>query len=179
MSVKVIIIGGENIDKYAVAKKLQSLNDDLTIAPTFSSDITLQGKITENFIYYMSDKEVETSYKNNALMWVNSTDTISIGVTKPDMYSSDIFVMTYTDFNNISNPILNEFIDEDGIICFLDSKVNTKKDKTDSSMACERIFELPYLYFLDEDVEYIVKMILEYACGDDIEKEQIKNVLNN
>lgn len=181
MIMKVILVGSENNDnKYYIAKELQSLNDDLIIASVFSTNLELKGKITDNFVYYMPAEEVELSYKNNAFMWVLSKDNESRGVTKPDMYSSNIFVMSFGEFNNISNPTLKEYINDNGIICFLDTKCgNSDDDIIESKFACERIFSSPYLYFLDDNKDYIVKTILDYIIGDDETRKQIADKLNN
>lgn len=177
---KIIIAGSENADKYSIAKELQALNDDLMIAPVFSTDLKLKGKLTDDFTYYMAAEEVELSYKNDAFMWVRSKDDESTGVTKPDMYTSSIFVMSFAEFNNMSNPTLKEFLNDDGIICFLDTKNNNSDDdKRESKFACERIFESPYLYFLDEDADYIVKTVLDYINGDDSERKRISEELNS
>lgn len=177
---KIIIAGSENADKYSIAKELQALNDDLMIAPVFSTNLNLKGKITDDFTYYMAAEEVELSYKNDAFMWVRSKDDESCGVTKPDMYTSHIFVMSFAEFNNMSNPTLKEFLNDNGIICFLDTKHNNSEDDIiESKFACERIFESPYLYFLDEDTNFIVKTVLDYINGDEKERNRIAEELNN
>ena len=175
---KIIIAGSQNTDKHAIARELQSINDDLTIAPIFNTRMEFKGKTSE-FYYYMPTEEVELSYKNNAFMWIRTSDNESCGVTMPDMYSSNIFVMSFADFNNMSNPVFNEFI-MDGLIVFLDTKNgNSQDDINESKFACERIFSSPYLYFLDEDTDYIVNTIINYINGDEKERREISEALNN
>lgn len=176
---KIIIAGSECANNYNIAKELQMLNDDLMIAPMFSTSHALKGKISDDFIYYMAPEEVELSYKNDAFMWVRSKDDCSTGVTKPDMYTSHIFVMSYAEFNNMSNPVLEEFLNDDGVICFLDTKNNNVEDKVESKFACERIYESPYLYFLDEDTDYIVKNIIDYMSANEHKRKRIAEKLNN
>ena len=175
---KIIIAGSNNTNKNAVAKELQAINDDLVIAPIFNTRVEYKGKTSE-FYYYMSNEEVELSYKNNAFMWVRTDENESCGVTMPDMYSSNIFVMSFGDFNNMSNPVFSEFI-SDGFIVFLDTKTgNSQDDINESKFACERIFNAPYLYFLDEDTDFIVKTIIDYINGDELERKRISDSLNN
>lgn len=171
---KIIIVGSENIDKYSIAKKLQALDDDLTIAPVFSTDLLLDGKITDDFKYFMEAKEVEIGHKNDAFMWVRTYDDESKGVTKPDMYMSSIFVMSFSEFNNMSDPAFDEFLKDDGLVCFLDTHANTDTDKIESRFTCERLFNeeknVPHLYFLDENINYIVDTLFKYDIGTNDER---------
>lgn len=176
---KIIIVGSSAVDKYAIAKKLQAINDDLAIAPVCTTMPAQKGKLSEEFTYYMSDEEVELSYRNGAFMWVRTDDDGSRGVTKPDMYTSSLFVMSYAEFSNMSNPVLKEFLNDGGIICWIDSKSHSKEDLAESEFACGRICECPYLYFLDEDADYVSSILMQYMGGTDEERAKIADELNN
>lgn len=176
---KIIIVGSENIDKYTIAKNVQALDDDLIVAPVFSTNLLLEGKITDSFKYFMPVKEVELGHKNDAFMWVRTNHDESRGITKSDMYMSNIFVMSFSDFNNMSDTAFAEFLNDDGLVCFLDSHENTDIDKIESRFTCERVFdeerEIPCLYFLDEDSDYIVDILFKYSCSNDIERKKLLN----
>ena len=178
---KILIIGTTgNDDLKQVAKGLQSAEDGLTIAPVFITKLDMKGK-DGNGIYYMSNEEAELSYKNNAFMWVRTLDNYSTGVTMPDMYNSSLFVMTYADFNNISNPVMKE-LDSDGLILVVIDKSRTKKSDEDiieSQSAFERIYEHHYLYFLDEKPHNITNMVLKYLVATPKERAEIEDALNS
>ena len=112
---KILIIGTTNSPVLDVAKGLQAANDDLQIAPVFTTDLKMKGKVGES-VYYMANEEVELAYKNNAFMWVHTKDHYSTGVTRPDMYSSSLFTMSFGDFNNISNPVMQELAKDDDCV---------------------------------------------------------------
>ena len=177
---KIIITGTDTKFAEEAALSLQKTNDDLQVAPVFTTDLNMKGKTGET-CYYMSNEEVELSYKNNAFMWVRTNDTISRGVTKPDMYMYNVFYMSFSDFNNISSPVIAE-LDKDPnfIICVIDKK--DKKGKTDiydARGALERIYEHHYLYFLDCTVQEITDMIFKYIVADDDERQRIEDSLNS
>lgn len=177
-AMKILIVGAEKTDKYAIARELQTVDDDMTLAPVFTTDLRMKHHITDDFIYYMPSEEVELSYKNDAFMWVCSDDNKSVGVTKTDMYNANIFVMSFANFNNISNPLLQEVLD-DGVICFVDSTSdNTDIDIKESAFACERIYASPYIYFLNDNVSAIVNTLLAYINGDADERERIAEEMN-
>lgn len=178
---KILIIGTTNSPVLDVAKGLQAANDDLQIAPVFTTDLKMKGKVGES-VYYMANEEVELAYKNNAFMWVHTKDHYSTGVTRPDMYSSSLFTMSFGDFNNISNPVMQELAkDDDCVLVVMDMSAG-KKDKDElmeANAAFERIYEHPYLYFLDEKPASIIDCILKYIGSTTEEREKIEESLNN
>ena len=180
MTMKILIIGTNSSPKDEIAKALQTVNDDLQIAPRFTTSLSMKGK-TGELDYYMSNEEAELSYKNDAFMWVRTTPECSCGVTKPDMYTYSLFVMSFADFNNMSNPVMNELDkDNDVILVVLDEK--SKKDKEEvmeANNAFERIYEHHYMYFLDDSKDMIVDTILKYIIADASEREKIENSLNS
>ena len=173
---KIFIIGSRNIDKYKIAKNIANIHDSFNIAKTFTTDISMKDKITDSFKYYLSPKEVEMSFKNNALMYVNTDRIISVGVTLEDMYNEDIFVLDFYDFNNMSNKIFNEI---SPIIIWIDSKDKNydyyKDDVNESKYSFEKINinNLKVMYFVNETPIEIAKIVLDYYNGDDIVREQL------
>lgn len=178
---KIIIIGTENSPSASVAKGLQKANDDLQIAPVFTTKLSMKGKTCDG-TYYMSNEETELSYKNNAFMWVRTCDSYSTGVIMSDMYSSSLFVMDFGDFNNISNPVLNEVTKDDECVLVVLDVSGYKKSKDElreAEAAFERIYAHPYLYFLDEKPQDIIDCILNYIGSTPDERKNIEESLNN
>lgn len=174
---KIIIIGNESNTKLELAKLIQDYNDDLVIAPIFTTDLNYEGHISDDCLYYLPQDEVELAYKNNAFMWVYTTTEISKGVTLVDMYSSDIFPLSYGEFNNISNPIL-ETLKEDSILVWLDSKQHNDNDKFESTYATERLSECNYLYFCDDNLEEVRNIIIDYLLGNKEKRAELLNEYN-
>lgn len=174
---KILIVGAEATNKIQLAKMIQELNDDLIISPMFTTELSVEGHVTDDFKYYLAEEEVQLAYKNNAFMWVLSSSMESHGVTLSDMYSSDIFVMSYKEFNNISNPVLSNIM-EDGIIIWLDSKYHNDADKIESSYAYERLSENKYLYFRDDDFSLVAQTALSFYLGDINKREELLNEYN-
>lgn len=151
---------------------------DMSIAPTFTTDLLYDGRANKH-VYFMSSEEVELSYKNDAFMWVRTYDDISTGVVLHDMYDHDLFVMGCAEFNNISAPVFNSFINEDGMIVFLDSKKkHTEYSAAEAKFALERIYDAKYLYFINDSIQSIEKTLTEYMHGDENVRLSIQNELN-
>ena len=162
---------------YNVAKELSAVNDDIQIAPVFTTDLNLKGHISENFMYYMPSLDVELSYKNNAFMWVHSDAFGSKGMTMADMYNADIFVMDFAQFNNMSKPVLDELRNnDDAVIVFMDQKqiaTESKKMAYEGRFALERVYEGKYMYFCTDDYKEIASVIIKYIGGDEQQRAKI------
>lgn len=172
MGVKIIITGAKSIDKFAIARHLVEENDSLSIAPTFISDKAYENVTNDKFMYYMNLEDVNLAFKNNVILYISTDVNISHGITLDSFYNSDIFVMNIEDFNNISD---HNISGQDLLIVWVDSKhydnVNDrKKDLTEAKYLEERIETIPYLYFLDNTVDEIVKVINSYLEGDEEQK---------
>ena len=171
MGLKVIITGAKPIDKFAIAKKLVEINDNLSIAPTFTSDKDYEGIVSDK-MYYMSTEDVILAFKNNVILYINTDVYISHGITIDNFYNNDIFVMDLDDFNSISD---HNIAGQDILVVWVDTKhyddIHIKNsDITESKYLTERLENIPYMYFLDTDVESIAKTINSYIEGDDEEK---------
>lgn len=175
---KTIITGF--ISDYDIETLAARLADNLgmSIAPMFTTDLLYDSKSSKH-VYYMSSEEVELSYKNDAFMWVRTYDDISTGVVLHDMYDHDLFVMGCAEFNNISAPVFSSFINEGGMIVFLDSKKkHTEYSAAEAKFALERIYDAKYLYFINETIENVEQTLTEYMNGDDEIRLSIQNELN-
>lgn len=172
---KILITGLKTTDKMTLAKKLITENDDLSIAPMFTSDKTYENiQLNDNYIYYMNTIDVNIAFKNNSLFYVNTDDYVSTGVTLDDYYNNDIILLTINDFNLISPKTLQN---EDILIIWLDSKTNGKISESQlSEVRCfqDELDNYKYMYFLNDDVNVICKIILKFInCRDEEEKNRI------
>ena len=171
---KILLVGEPHSALFEIACYLEEKNDNLNIAPTFNTDMKMQGVVTADHQYYMSNEEVEVAYKNNAFMWVRSNEHISKGCTMTDLYDNDIFMLSFGDFNNISNAVY-ESMKDDMILCFIDhSKIKYDEDEIyESQFAAERIYASKYLYFCDDEAGEVADVILKYVAGNDIIRNEL------
>ena len=175
---KIIIIGPEVTSRMAVAKKIAELDDSYVVAPTFTSDLSMQDKITDDFVYYLSLDDIQLAFKNNAFMFVNSSGDDTVGITYADMCTSDLFVLSFEDFNNVSTRMLDEIRP---VICWIDTKKKSydayKKDLTEAKYVIEKIDsrEITTLYFKEdvENVDSIANTMLTYMTGDEVIRAEI------
>lgn len=173
---KIFIVGSDNIDKLSLANVLIEKDDDLSIGSHFTNDKEYKDTVNDNYIYYLSTQDIDLTYKNNFILFINTNNYISEGVTLDTFYNNDIFIMTPQDFNNISSTIFKESYDI--LIVWVDtnySKNNDKlsKDIIESRFLEERLSEekLKYVYFFNEDNDLISDIILEYIECDDIDRK--------
>lgn len=172
---KIIIIGPKHVNKIELAQSLVSINDDLEICPTYTTQLEYKNKITDEFFTYISNEEVKLGYKNNSFIYVTSYDEYSKGMLHSDLYNKDIFVLDFVDFNNMSEKMFNEF--QNKLFIWLDTKrKNTDlEDLEESKFSFKRSKNFPLLYFVDENIEDIVRIILRYIdinCTEE-EREEI------
>ena len=173
MNTKVIITGTHNVNKNQLALRLTELNDNLSIMPTFTTDVDYEG-INEIFNYKIDLNTIYLSYKNNALLYVNTINNISTGVTLDDYYNNDICIIDVSDFNMISDKQLSE---NDILIVWIDSKYNKKTDIQEIKYLQQRLTKYNYLYFLEsENINDIADVILEYLNSpEEIKIEILEN----
>lgn len=169
---KIIIIGPKHVNKIELAQALVSINDDLEICPTYTTQLEYKDKITDEFFTYISNEDVKLGYKNNSFIYVTSYDEYSKGMLHSDLYNKDIFVLDFVDFNNMSEKIFNEF--QNKLFIWLDTKQkNTDlEDLEESKFSFKRSKNFPLLYFVDENVEDIVRIILRYIDVNCTEEER-------
>ena len=179
MSTKIFITGPSNIDKLSLAKKLVERDDDLSIGQHFSNDKEYEGITDDAYIYYLSTQDIDLTYKNNFVLFVNTDNYVSSGITMDSFYNDDIFTMSICEFNNISDIIFkNE--NNDVIVIWLDTdynknNANIAEDIRESKFLQERLEDgtIKYLYFFNEDTNDIVDVIFNYIEGSDEERKEI------
>ena len=169
---KIIIIGPKHVNKIELAQTLVSINDDLEICPTYTTQLEYKDKITDEFFTYISNEDVKLGYKNNSFIYVTSYNEYSKGMLHSDLYNRDIFVLDFIDFNNMSEKMFNEF--QNKLFIWLDTKKkNTDlEDLEESKFSFKRSKNFPLLYFVDENIEDIVRIILRYIDVNCTEEER-------
>ena len=178
MANKIFITGSHSIDKLKLAKLLVEKDDSLSICKKFTNDTAYKDVISDNYIYYLESHEIDLAYKNNVILYVNTENYISSGVTIDTYYNSDIVVLDLKDFNNISNTVFQSKLN-DIIIVWVDSPIKdndskTRQDINETKYLLERLDSgIKYLYFLSEDDETIANTILEYIESDEERKLEI------
>lgn len=173
-SVKILITGISEIDKFSIIKELAKQDDNLTIIPSFTSDLHYENQgASEDYIYYMPTEEVNLAYKNNALLYIYTKDYVSTGVTFDDFYNNDLLETNLINFNNIPDRYFTEY---DILIVWIDSaKIKaTKAELQEVNVLEERLGTCKYMYFLDEPLEEVVKAILTYIHEEDKREELLE-----
>jgi hypothetical protein len=173
MEIKIIITGIQKVNKSKLALKLTELNDNLSIMPTFTTDENYEG-IDENFHYKMDLNTIYLAYKNNALLYVNTINNISKGITLDDYYNNDIGIIDINDLNMIPD---KQLLEDNVLIVWIDSKFNKNIDLYEIKYLQQRLTNYKYLYFLEnENIDDIANIILEYLnCDDDKRIELLEN----
>ena len=178
MANKIFITGPHSIDKLKIAKLLVEKDDSLSICKKFTSDSSYKDITSEDYIYYLESQEIDLAYKNNVILFVNTENYISTGVSMDNYYNSDICVLSIKDFNNISNTVFQSKLN-DILVIWIDSPIKennseTRVDINESKYLLERLNSgIKYLYFLSESDETIVDTIFEYLESDEERKAQI------
>lgn len=182
MNDKIILVGISDIDKLEIAKELIRRNDSLSIAQHFTSDESLftdnisDEQISENYIQYLSNDIINLSYKNNSLLYVIMKGYICEGITTDEYYNSDIIYLDIEQFNQIPDRFFNS--KHKNIIVWLDTKNHkqlSQSELIEIRYLQERLDVLSYLYFLDDNVDNICSVILEYLEASDEERKRIIN----
>lgn len=174
---KVILIGNDKSKCIDVIASLLSHDDTITIANTFSTDISLKDQEISNWTYYMDNDDLYLAFRNNALLCIEEDSLeVSHGITKEEAYMSVIIPMTYSMFNMTSPRSIK------GVsIVWIDSisSHKTKKMIKDSNEFMQASKKYPILYFTDEDnVVSIASTIYHYLKSDEIEREKILKECN-
>ena len=130
--------------------------------------------VNDNYIYYLSTQDIDLTYKNNFILFINTNNYISEGITLDTFYNNDIFIMTPQDFNNISSNIFKESYDI--LVVWLDTNYNKSNDKLNKDIIESKFLEerlssekINYVYFFNEENDLISDIILKYIECDDQE----------
>ena len=166
-------------DKLTIAKALVERDDDLSIGSRFTNDNHYKNIVDDEYIYYLSTQDIDLTYKNNFVLFVNTDKYISSGISMDAFYNNEIFCMSLCEFNNISDSIFNNQ-SNDIIVIWLDTKDtkandNLQEDICETGYMMNRFEEagLKYLYFIDEDKEIIIDTIFEYLEADEECRKEI------
>ena len=173
MSTKIIIISNSEIDTMPLAKMLVEKNDDLSIASTFTTDTDFEGEITDDYQYYMSVTDLNLACKNNAILFVETKNFVSKGMTIDEMYNNNIFCMKFNNFNDITDHVL---LNQDIIVIWVDSSKhmeNYQNDLREIPYIEDRLEYIPYIYFLDETLENMSDVILKYVNASETKRRAI------
>lgn len=176
MNEKIFITGPSIVDKLSIAKSIIEQDDDLSIAERFSNDDTYANTENDEYIYYLSTQDIDLTYKNNFILFVETNNYVSSGITMDNFYNNDIFVMSLSEFNNISD-IIFKSESNDIVLVWVDSSSTkiSNSDIVESSFLQERInlLNIKYLYFFNEETEKIVNIVLDYFNGDESKRNEL------
>lgn len=171
---KIFIVGGANTPIIEIADKLVSLDESLKIASKFTSDRQLKDLTYDNnnqHLYYNDNENIHLDYKNNALLYIFSTEYTSEGVTLDEFYMSDIIPLNIENFNVVSEKVLES---ASCLIVWIDSKCNSDNHlMKETKFLMERLDKLAYMYFFDEDTDDICNAIMEYISGTPHERKRL------
>ena len=159
-----------------IAKKLININDDLSIASSFTSDELYKDKKSENYIEFLDANTINLSYKNNAFLYVHTENYISTGITLDEFYNNDVICVTNKNFNKIINDIFNN---NDCLVIWIDTKkhknVNISEEIIEINYLEKTLSNLKYLYFLDEKEDDIINVINKYIkSSEEIKKNLLE-----
>ena len=173
MITKIFIVGNKEEENINIAKDILAKNDDLSICQKFTNDKNYKDIATDDYIFYLDQKDVDLAYKNNAFLFVTTNNFISTGITFDSFYNDDIFYMNIQEFNNIPDYI---FLDNDIIIAWIDRKCHGKtSEETLSNIPhfLDKLSKCNYLYFINESIDEISDCIIKYIYGSIEEKQQL------
>lgn len=164
---KIFIIGHSKINVDEIGIKLQQKNDNLTLSRKFTTIKDYEDAPANSLYYFLDKTAVNISYKNNSVIYVDTIDNDSIGITYDDYYNSDIFCMNLRQFNMLSQSFINNV--DDMLVVWVDSKneKHYQEDIYEAGYVEERIYDLNYMYFLDENIDTITDIINEYIIGNE------------
>lgn len=134
------------------------------------NDVNISNKFTTNkdnvinelpySYYYINQLEVNKALKNNSLLYIITNDYISTGITIDDFYNSDVFCMSYKEYNVISDVIFHKY---NILTIWLDSPNNKYTNINHDIVFIEhRLETVPYEYFLNDKPEDICQVIIDY-----------------
>lgn len=171
---KIIITGIEINKNLEIAKNLININDDLSIASSFTSDELYKDKTSENYIEFLDANIINLSYKNNAFLYVHTENYISTGITLDEFYNNDIICLSNKNFNKIINNVFNN---NECLIVWIDTKnhnnINISEEIREINYLEKTLSNLNYLYFLDEDIDTIINVINEYIKSSEDHRKEL------
>ena len=158
MSNKVFIIYHDEELVSSYIDQLLLKDDFLTCAPKFSSDKEEENSET----YYMSPVDVNLAIKNNALLYVVTSNYVSRGITMDDFYNNDICLLHYSEYNIIPDVLFTKY---NILTVWIDSKKKISMNDLESyeiNYVEQRLENVPNEYFLNDKFEEINEYILNF-----------------
>lgn len=168
---KIFLVSINKDSLFGIADNLYKLNESLSISPCFTTDAQYKDILTYN-TYYLDSETIRIAYKNNSLLCVVTNNYVSSGITIDDFYNNDIFIMNMKEFNTIPKKVFDNY---DILTIWVDTKNSSKITQLDiieANFFIERIENLKYLYFIENE-QLIEETIYKYICGDNDEKNRI------
>ena len=166
MNLKTFIVCLDKEKALNVAKDIVKSNDELSIAPQFTTNVEYKDEANENYVSYLDVNTVNLSYKNNALLYIKTDKYISTGITIDDFYNNDICYLSVEEFNSIPEIIFKKY---DILVVWVDTKNHktiSNSDLIEINYFNTFITTINYLYFLETEID-IHNIIIEYIFGDE------------
>lgn len=166
---KYIITGPHLTNKFEVG-------EILNISPHFKCAKYFTSNINDKSKDYLNNLEVNNGYNNNAFLIVKDLQNGTFeGITIQEYEASNVIVMEMYDFNSISEAIIEA---SDIVVIWIDSssRQNTdyvNKDILETKYLIERLEFTKYMYFLNEQIETIIKVITSYQLGSEEDKKEL------
>lgn len=160
MSNKIFIIYHDDSTIIDLVNKIFEQSNEINISDKF----TTNEKDVKNGIpysyYYLNTLEVNKAIKNNYILYVLTDNYISTGITIDNFYNNDIFIMNYKEYNAISDVVFNK---HNILTIWIDSKDNKYPGIFNDIIFIEnRLEHVNYEYFLNNENDEIIKVILNY-----------------
>lgn len=179
MEFKFLILTPNNYDIKTLLNTIETTNDNIVISNKFINDITYKDIENNDRYYYLDNNTINTSIKNNVVIYATSNINVISGITIDDFYNSNILTMSFSEFNNISTNFLLKH-SNDFLIVWVDTKkhdndIVLKNEIKEVNYLLSKINEhnFKYIYFLDDDVNTISSVINSYYTGDENIKAEI------
>ena len=136
MEFKFLILTPNNYDIKTLLHTIETINDNIVISNKFINDITYKDIENNDRYYYLDNNTINTSIKNNVVIYATSNINVISGITIDDFYNSNILTMSFSEFNNISTNFLLKHIFN------INSPFVNKKSRSTAPTFSLRIFAL-------------------------------------
>ena len=160
MDNKIFIIYHDETILEDLVNEIFEASNEINISDKFTTDNQAIKNGRPYSYYYLPTLEVNKAIKNNYVLYVLTNNYVSNGITIDNFYNNDIFILTYKEYNTISDLIFNK---HNILTIWIDSKDGKYKDIfNDINFVEKRLENVPYKYFLKGENNEIVETILNY-----------------